>query len=417
MTSATVEATPTRSLHVFITGLGIAQIASWGSLYYSFPQIAAAMAAELGYSKSSLYGAASIGILLCGLAAYPVGAAIDRGHGRWIMTGGSVVAGLLLLAWSQVDSLLPYYFILAGIGALQAATLYEPAFAVVARRFGAPDARRGITALTLWGGFASTVFIPLVELLLQSVGWRGALVVLGLVNLLLCTGLYGWLIDARVDATPAVARGAAAAEPSSRAPLRYAARMPVFWMLLVSLTAHAAMFSVITFHFYPILLERGLPAATVVLALAVFGPAQVAGRVVVRACAPQASARTLGAVVVLGFPAALALLAQVPVSAVVAMAVAGLYGAANGVMTIVRGMVVPDMISHHGYGAINGALTAPSMMARALAPVAAAALWAASGSYDAVIVATLVVTILLAVSFWAAVIWSGLGRRTPAGRR
>ena len=33
---------------------------------------------------------------LAGLAAYPIGAAIDRGHGRWIMTTGSVLAGCSL---------------------------------------------------------------------------------------------------------------------------------------------------------------------------------------------------------------------------------------------------------------------------------------------------------------------------------
>ena len=29
----------------------------------------------------------------------------------------------------------------------------------------------------LWGGFASTVFIPLIQLLIEHYGWRGALVV------------------------------------------------------------------------------------------------------------------------------------------------------------------------------------------------------------------------------------------------
>ncbi len=174
---------PARSARLFIGGLGVAQIASWGSLYYSFPQIVAAMAPDLGFSKASLYGAATLGVLLSGVAAYPVGVAVDRGYGRQLMAWGSVAAGLLMLIWSQVEALVSFYVVLAGIGLLQAATLYEPAFAVVARRFGALEARRGITALTLWGGFASTVFIPLIEVLLQNVGWRGTLIALGLINL------------------------------------------------------------------------------------------------------------------------------------------------------------------------------------------------------------------------------------------
>lgn len=86
------------------------------------------------------------------------------------MTGGSVLAGCLLLAWSQVNDLLGLYAIVGLLGALQAATLYEPAFAVIARRFGAAQAHSGITALTLWGGFASTVFIPLIQFLIDTSG-------------------------------------------------------------------------------------------------------------------------------------------------------------------------------------------------------------------------------------------------------
>ncbi|RYG01280.1 MAG: MFS transporter, partial [Caulobacteraceae bacterium] len=63
----------------FISGLGIGQICSWGAIYYSFPLIAEAMGADLGWSKTQLYSAATGGLVLAGLAAYPVGKAIDRG--------------------------------------------------------------------------------------------------------------------------------------------------------------------------------------------------------------------------------------------------------------------------------------------------------------------------------------------------
>jgi hypothetical protein len=70
---------------LFIAGLGIGQICSWGSLYYGFPMIAEAMRLDLSWSKPDLYGAATIGLLLSGVAAYPVGNGIDRGHGRDIL--------------------------------------------------------------------------------------------------------------------------------------------------------------------------------------------------------------------------------------------------------------------------------------------------------------------------------------------
>jgi hypothetical protein len=117
---------PRSGRRLFIAGLGIGQIASWGTLYYSFPLIAERMGIDLGLSKPEVYGAATIGLLSASVAAYPVGAAIDCGHGRRVMALGSGLAGLLLLAWSQIASLWALYPLLAGIGMAQVMTLYEP---------------------------------------------------------------------------------------------------------------------------------------------------------------------------------------------------------------------------------------------------------------------------------------------------
>ncbi|MEZ0214299.1 MAG: MFS transporter [Xanthobacteraceae bacterium] len=402
-TQAATRPPSPRSL--FITGLGLGQICSWGSLYYSFPLIAEAMRQDLGWSKTELYGAATLGLALGGLAAYPVGAAIDRGHGRATMAAGSVLAGLLLMLWSQTTSLLLFYVCTAGIGALQAATLYEPAFAVVARRAGAGHARSGITALTLWGGFASTVFIPLVQLLLDGFGWRDTLVVLGIINLLLCAALYACVIDAALDHPPeqdAVSQGSLT---TSGAVARWAMRQPVFWALAVAFTAYAAAFSAFTFHLYPLLSDRGFGSAEVVAAMAIIGPAQVAGRLAIWLLAPRASVRLIGCIVVLVFPIALLALELPPSFAVIA-GMAALYGAANGIMTIVRGLAVPEMLTRQAYGSVNGALAAPASVSRAIAPLGAAALWSATGSYDAVLLALIAGTLVLAVGFWLAAVLS-----------
>ena len=49
-------------------------------------------------------------------------------------------------------------------------------------------------------------------------------------------------------------------------------------------------------------------------------------------------------------------------------AMAAIYGAANGVMTILRGTSVPDLLGRDGFGAISGALTLPASIAAAIAP-------------------------------------------------
>jgi predicted MFS family arabinose efflux permease len=387
--------------HGLVTALGIGQICSWGSLYYSFPLIAEAMGAELGWSKPDLYGAATLGLMLAALAAYPVGVAVDRGYGRWVMGLSSLAAGGLLLLWSQVTSLLAFYVLVGGIGALQAATLYEPAFAVVARRVGPGHSRAGITALTLWGGFASTVFIPLVQWLLNHWGWREALMALAAVNVLICASAYLLFITPARDAKPASDVTPAEERERNRLAVRDALHRPVFWALLVSLTAYAAMFSAFTFHMYPLLRERGIDTASVVQAIALIGPAQVAGRIVISVFAARASMRAVGTAVVT-IPLAFGALAFLRADFWTVAAVCVVYGGANGIFTIVRGMVVPEMLSRHAYGAINGLLTVPMTLARAAAPVGAAALWAVGSSYDGVLAAIVAVAFVLAAGFWLA---------------
>lgn len=365
--------------HGFIAGLGVAQIVSWGSLIYAFPLLAGPMASEFGWSKAETFGLASLALAMAGVAAYPVGLAIDRGHGRLVMAGGSILATLLLLGWSQASAPWLLVLLFAGIGLAQAMTLYEPAFAVVARRYG-PEARRGITALTLWGGFASTVFVPLTQFLLDRLGWRGTAEVLALVNLLLCLPLHLAVIRNSDHASASLEAG-----PGDRGMTRWALRQPAFWGLAVAFTVYYALFSGISFHMYPLLGERGLPASDIVLAMVLIGPAQVAGRIVVAIVAGQAPIRWIGLATILVLPPAMGLL-LIPGGGFPLLAgFALIYGAANGIMTIVRGAAVPEMLTRQAYGAVNGLMTVPSAICRALSPALAALLWETAGSYQPVV--------------------------------
>jgi MFS family permease len=82
-----------------------------------------------------------------------------------------------------VTSVAGFYAAWIWLGLGMAATLYNPAFAVVTRRF-AQDFRRAIITLTFLGGLASTVFIPLFAWWMELWGWRQALWALAALQLL-----------------------------------------------------------------------------------------------------------------------------------------------------------------------------------------------------------------------------------------
>ncbi len=99
-----------------------------------------------------------------------------------------------------------------------AATLYDPAFAVISRLFAA-NYRRAITMLTLFGGFASTVFWPLTQFLIAEIGWRQALLVLAALNLIVCVPVHWRVPFARGSPGPTPG------DPSRRPdPMRFARR-------------------------------------------------------------------------------------------------------------------------------------------------------------------------------------------------
>ena len=389
-----------RSGWTLVWALALAQVVSWGSLYYAFSLFVVPMEAELGWSRSDTNGALSLGLLISGLVAYPIGVSVDRHGGRAIMTTGSAFGAVLLFLWSQTSSLVLFYVIWAGLGLVLGATLYEPVFVVITRSY--PQSYRNrITALTLVGGFASTVFIPLTSLFIDRLGWRDALIALALANLAVALPIHGLLLRDRNHAPHSSAASDIEAKSADLEAMRRALHHPVFWGLAICFTAYYATFSALTFHLIPLLTARGMPAATIVGAYAVIGPGQVAGRIALLAIPGGFSSAAAGRIAVLALPSAVLLLIAFPQSVPALFLFAALYGIGNGILTIVRGTVVPDLMWREGYGAINGALALPSNIARAAAPFGAALIWTLGG-YSAVLWAILAGALTASATFWMA---------------
>src|SRR5690606_11855767 len=137
-----------------------------------------------------------------------------------------------------------------------------------------------------------------------------------------------------------------------------------------------------------------------VWAIATIRPATWTGRILISKFGSAMSIRRIGSLVVAVFCVVFIVLALRPSSIWIVTAAFFAYGASNGIFTIVRGMIVPEMLSRRAYGAINGLLTLPGTLARAIAPVTAAWLWSSTMSYDVVLWSIAACAALLALSFW-----------------
>jgi len=388
--------------------LSLGQLITWGLVYYTFPLFVVPMEKELGWSRNELFGALSAGLLVAGLCSIPVGAWIDRGHGRMLMTGGSLLAAVLMYAWSQVDSLAMFYVIWLGLGACQSVTLYEPAFAVITRVYG-PRYRQAILVMTFLGGLASTFGIPFTQLLIERLSWRPALVVLAAICLGVAFFIH-WLFVPGPREKPVPIAEAPKPAPGTtarrRGPLASAVRVPAFWGLVVAFAGYGLAFSAMSFHLIPLLAERKVEIGVVMAIIALIGPMQVVGRVLLMAAQNRISTIQLGAGIYCAFPISMAMLAMGIDDVYGLIVFAIVYGVANGLVTILRGMAVPEFIGPEGYGVVSGALTMPTNIMRAAGPLMGALAWSAFDNYTPVLWALTAIMLVAAAGFAAAAMLS-----------
>ena len=378
-----------------ISALGVVQIFTWGSTFYLLTVLAGPIAADTGWPLGGVVGALSAALLTAGLVSPSVGAAIARHGGRPVLAAGCglIATGLTVLALAP--SLAVFYagWLLLGCG--MAAGLYDPAFAALGRLYG-QGARSAITALTLWGGFASTVCWPLSTLLLESFGWRGTAAAYAAIHILVTLPLVLWFIP-RPDAPVGTPRS----RPADPEPLvgRERTRFRLFAAVLV-LTG--LIFVILSVHLLTFLQAQGYPLAVAVGLGALFGPAQVGARVVEMASGGRHHPIWTLAVSALSASAGLVLLAadaRLPGLALV------LFGAGNGLLSIARGSLPLALFGAERYPRIMGRLARPALIAQAAAPMVGAALigWVGPGT-------ALVVMAVLTVSNCGLVLllWRGL---------
>ena len=382
--------------------VSLGQLITWGLVYYTFPLFVVPMERELGWSRNELFGALSAGLLLAGLCSIPVGAWIDRGHGRMLMTGGSLLAAILMLVWSQTHSIAVLYVVWIGLGACQSVTLYEPGFAVITRVYG-PRFRQAIMVMTFVGGLASTFGIPFTQLLIERIEWRPALMVLAAINLGVAVLIHWTFVPGpKEEAVPIAVREPASDSRPRQSPLAAAIRVPAFWGLVVAFAGYGLAFSAMSFHLIPLLVERHVEMGVVMAIIALIGPMQVVGRVLLMAGQKHITTIQLGAGIYFAFPIAMGLLALGIHDVYGLILFAILYGVANGLLTILRGMAVPEFIGPEGYGVVNGALTMPTNVMRAAGPLAASFAWSAFGGYTAVLWGLAAIMLVAAAGFAAA---------------
>jgi MFS family permease len=379
-----------------ITALGLGQLVNWGVLYYAFAVLLLPVQQTLGVPGWVVTGAFSLALFVSAVLAPAVGRWTDRGHApRAILLGG--IAGAALLAiWAWSPGLLTLYLVWAGLGVCMATALYEPAFAVVIRAHASTERRlRALAIVTLYGGLASTVFLPVSHWLVTWAGWRGAVVILA--GLLLASTALTAVGVRRVVAITADPVDPAAAP----AELPAAAVRSLALVFGLSSLASASFIA----NLVPALGERGVTATSAALLGGLFGVMQLPGRALMVNARVDLSAEALMAISLILQAAGLLVVATLPTAVAVAVGVMA-FAAGSGLTTLARPYLVQRRFGVAQAGIVNGRLARAQQLARAAGPIAA--------SSAATLTSHATVLVLLGVTLSALAWWVAGHRRTTA---
>ena len=357
---------------VVICTLGVFQILAWGSSFYLLGVLAPAITADTGWPPALVVSGLSLALLAAGIVSPKVGRTIQQHGGRPVLATSSVLlaGGLIAVGLATTPWIYLIAWLLIGLG--MGTGLYDPAFATLGRQYG-QAARRMITAVTLFGGFASTICWPISAFLLEKAGWRSTCFAYAAVHLSIGLPAYWFLMP---KSAPSLAGIANSSEAASRE-LPADRQTVAFWLLGTILTVGAAILSLIAMHLLVLLQERGLGLGMAVALGALVGPSQVAARVVELFAGRRFHpVWTMLVGVVLLALGIILLWLEFPIIALALIA----YGAGNGISSIVRGTVPLALFGPTNYAILMGRLGLPILLAMAAAPILGTVLIDAGGA-------------------------------------
>lgn len=366
--------------------LSLTETVSFGVLYYGYTVFVAPMQQELQASAGTIAGAFALGTVVSGLAAAPYGRWLDRHGVRGLMSVGALLAGLLLMAWSMVQTVPQLYLVWTLMGLTTAALYYEPAFALLTTWF-KRHRNLAFTVLTFSAGFASVIFLPLIGWLNEALGWRETLRWLALLMWAVPLPLHalvlrrrpedlGQSVDGLSEAATGTAERAPVGAPAGRRragpavdfDLSVAMRTGAFRWLTLSFACSGMIMMAMGVHLVPLLQARGLSPTEAAALGGLIGLTALPGRLLLAPLASVVSTQTLMCGVMLCQAIGLSALWLWPGGPAITVFVL-LYGAGFGVIAPLRASLLAETFGPRWYGTISGRMVLIGTPFRAGAPV------------------------------------------------
>ncbi|MBK1793305.1 MFS transporter [Devosia sp. WQ 349] len=183
---------------------------------FALPVYLQPMADETGWSRAGISGAMTVGFIVMGIAGFVWGTITDRIGARPVIVTAAVILGLGLFIASRTENLLVFQFAYGGLVGAAGGAFFAP---LIATTLGWFDKNRSlaVSLVTLGAGVAPMTMTPLATILIEAIGWRQSMAVIGLTAVAVIIPL-GFLIRSapQVQLQPSSSDIAPAAKEPSR---------------------------------------------------------------------------------------------------------------------------------------------------------------------------------------------------------
>ena len=160
--------------------LGLITITVYGSWFYAFGVLLDPIIEDTGWGEAALASAFGISSLIAGFGGLAGGWLLDRFGSRMVFGLGALLGGGSFLIAASAGSVAVFALSAAVGGGVFASLGFYHVTQTSAVRISPGLENRAIAVLTIWGAFASAVFIPLAAWLLSLIDWRATLRILTL---------------------------------------------------------------------------------------------------------------------------------------------------------------------------------------------------------------------------------------------
>ena len=375
--------------------LAIAQTLLWAGLYYIFPALFGRCEISLGYSKTAIASAFTSAIIISSILAPFVGNLIDKGYGRSILVGSSILGAFGLIALSFSSGFLIFFVSWSVIGIALSGCLYEPCFAYVTRVRGT-KAKDAIIFITLIAGFAGTVSFPVSNIFADLINWQASARIFAGVILF-------FVVPILLISTKSEDKHSVNLKPLSDKFANYKLRndliRPEFISLFFSFLILALAHGMVITHIFPLLIERNIPNATQLLITALIGPSQVVGRIIMIILQKQNFS--------INIISTLTFILKIVATIFLIYANNNIYllilfvifqGSGAGMTSIARPVVTANIMGYERFGSVSGAMAVGYIGGTALSPIIGAQIWEWS-NYDSMLRIISVILLMGFVSF------------------